>query len=384
VGGTTDAIRFVDSEFSRKPQGIGVDLFFGGGLEPFLFLSDKKLLERYKPSSGILEKIPKTVCGIDVYDSDYYWYGAALSSFGILQNKLIQRLSNLPLAKRWEDLTNPQLYGLVGAGDPRNSGTMNTMFESILQAYGWERGWQIITMIGGNTRKFDRISSTTAKDVTLGETVYAFAIDFYGFTQIAVAGRENMTFALPEDFTAINPDGIAILKGAPNLKIAQRFVDFVLGEDGQKLWFLPKGHPEGPKSFSVERMSVIPEFYKRYKGISNIEFSPFDLNMTFNYNNRLARDRREVMAGMLGALIVDTHSELKDPWKAVIQRGCQPTDLQSLGSVPITENEAIEIAAKRWKDPAFRNSIVIQWQVWAQNKYRSLLKKETVINSKVR
>ncbi len=163
-----------------------------------------------------------------------------------------------------------------------------------------------------------------------------------------------------------------------------RDTNFVLGEDGQKLWFLPKGHPEGPKSFSIERMSIIPEFYKRYKGISNIEFSPFDLNMTFKYNNRLARDRREVMAGMLGALIVDTHSELKEAWKAVIKRGCQPEDLKSLGDVPITENEAIEIAAKRWKDPAFRNSIVIQWQVWAQNKYRSLLKKDTVINPKVR
>ncbi len=382
VGGTTDAIRFVDSEFSRKPQGIGIDIFFGGGLEPFLYLSDKKLLERYKPPQVIIEKIPKTVCGIDIYDSDYYWYGAALSSFGILQNKLIQRLRGLPLAKRWEDLTDPQLYGIVGAGDPRNSGTMNTMFESILQAYGWERGWQIITMIGGNTRKFDRISSTTAKDVTLGETVYAFAIDFYGFTQIAMAGKENMTFVLPEDFTAINPDGIAILKGSPNLEIAQRFVDFVLGEDGQKLWFLPKGHPEGPKSFSIERMSVIPEFYKRYKGISNIEFSPFDLNITFKYNNRLARDRREIVAEMLGAIIVDTHSELKEAWKAVIKRGCQPEDLKLLGSAPITENEAIEFASKQWKAPSFRNRTVIQWQIWAQNKYRSLLKKETAADSK--
>jgi len=45
--------------------------------------------------------------------------------------------------------------------------------------------------MGGNVRKFDRISSTTAKDVTLGETAYGLAIDFYGFSQIAAAGRTN-------------------------------------------------------------------------------------------------------------------------------------------------------------------------------------------------
>src|SRR5207245_748284 len=41
VGGTTDALRFVQSEFAAKPDGIGIDIFFGGGSEPFLLLADK-------------------------------------------------------------------------------------------------------------------------------------------------------------------------------------------------------------------------------------------------------------------------------------------------------------------------------------------------------
>ncbi|MGB9601840.1 MAG: ABC transporter substrate-binding protein, partial [Limisphaerales bacterium] len=378
VGGTTDALKFVDSEFSKKTNGIGIDVFFGGGLEPFLFLADKKLLERHDLPEEIIQKIPQSVSGIEIYDPNHYWFGAALSSFGILQNTLVQRIRNLPFARRWEDLARPELFGLVGAGDPRNSGTMNSMFEAILQAYGWERGWQIITMIGGNTRKFDRISSTTAKDVTLGETVYAFAIDFYGFTQIAVAGKENMTLALPEDFTAINPDGIAILKGAPNLQTARRFLNFVLSEDGQKLWFLPKGHPEGPKQFSIERMPIIPELYAKYKEASNIPFSPFDLKINFQYDNRLARNRRDIMAAMLGALVVDTHTELKEAWKMVIKRGCSQEEIKILGSVPLTEQQALQLAAKEWKNPAFRNKTLIEWQVWAQQKYRFLAKDSSV------
>lgn len=372
LGGTSDALRFVLSEFSRKPDGIGLDIFFGGGQEPFLVLADKKLTLAYQPPAEILDGIPQQVNGMDVYDANHTWYGAALSSFGILQNTRVQRILGLPLVTRWEELTNPRLYNWVGAGDPRNSGTMNVMFEAFLQYYGWDKGWEVLTQIAGNTRLFDRVSSTTAKDVTLGETACAFSIDFYGFSQIAVAGRSNMTFALPQDFTAINPDGIAIFKGAPNLAAAQRFVDFVLSETGQKLWFLPRGHPEGPRDYSVERMSVRPDLYRRFKGISNIEFSPFDLRQNFLYDARISRERREVVAALAGALLVDTHDDLRRAWRRLIQQGLPPGAIRQLGAAPLTESDALALAKGDWKQPAVRNRKKIEWQTWAENKYHRL------------
>ena len=335
-------------------------------------LSDKKLSQAYEPPPQILKGIPQNCNGVDIYDKDHTWYGVVLSSFGILQNTRVQRLTGLPLVQRWEDLAQPALYNWVEAGDPRNSGTMNVMFEAFLQFYGWEKGWRLITELGGNTRKFDRVSSTTAKEVTLGESAYGMAIDFYGFTQIAVGGRSNLSFVLPQDFTSINPDGIAILKGAPHLQTAQRFLDFVLSEEGQKLWFLPKGHPDGPRDNSIERMSVRPDFYRRFKGISNIEFSPFDLKQTFLYNSKLGRDRREVVAALVGAMLVDTHPELQAAWRAIIKRGSTEADLTELGRMPITEAEALQLAAKEWKKPAIRNLKKIEWQSWAQEKYRKL------------
>jgi ABC-type Fe3+ transport system substrate-binding protein len=372
VGGTSDALKFVLSEFASKPNGIGLDILFGGGQEPYLVLADKQLAARYQPPANILAGIPQNLQGMDVYDASYHWFAAALSSFGILQNTKLQRTLGLDPAREWQELADPKRLGWVGAGDPRNSGTMNVMFEAFLQAYGWDRGWQKLTAIGGNMRKFDRVSSSTAKDVTLGETAYAFAIDFYGFSQIAVAGRTNMTFVLPQDFTAINADCIAILKGAPNLTTARRFIDFVLSEDGQRLWFLPRGHPEGPRQFSIERMSIRPDFYRRYKGVSNIEFSPFDLKQSFVYDSKLGRDRREVLAALVGALLVDTHAELQAAWRAVIARGLPPDALVELGRVPLTEQEALKLAAGPWKDPATRNLKKIEWQNWARAKYRRL------------
>lgn len=372
VGGTSDILRFVLSEFAAKPAGIGIDVFFGGGPEPLLVLADKQLTQPYAPPAEILAAIPPTCNGVEVFDPQHHWHGTAISSFGIVQNTRVQKILGLPRVTRWAELAEPRLRGWVEAGDPRNSGTMTVMFESFLQAYGWERGWQLLTQLGGNVRKFDRVSSATAKEVTLGEAAYGLAIDFYGLTQVAAAGRTNLTFVLPLDFAAILPDGIALLKGAPHLATAQRFIDFVLGEAGQKLWFLPRGHPEGPQRHSIERMSVRPDFYTRYRDVSNIAFSPFDLNQSFRYNAVLARERRDVVAALVGALLVDTHTELKAAWRAVARRGLPAADLAELGRPPLTESEAARLARGDWKDAARRNQLRIDWQIWARAKYRRL------------
>ncbi len=372
LGGTADALKFVQSEFASKPDGIGLDCFFGGGPEPYLLLAERKFTLPYPLPAEVLAGIPQNSNGVEIYDAQFHWYGAALSSFGIVQNTRLQRVLGLPSVTRWEQLADPRLFGWVGVGDPRNSGTMNNMFEAFLQAYGWEAGWELLTAIAGNTGKFDRLSSTTAKDVTLGEAVYGFAIDFYGFTQVAVAGRTNMTFVLPEDFTAISPDGICILKGAPHRTVAERFVRFVMDEPGQKLWFLPRGHPEGPQQNSIERMAVRPDFYRRYRDVSNIAFSPFDLQQTFRYNPKLASERRHVVAALAGALLVDTHAELRRAWRAVIAAGDVAGKRAELGAMPITEAEAYALAREGWKDPALRNRQRLAWQTWAQKKYQRI------------
>jgi iron(III) transport system substrate-binding protein len=372
MGGTSASLRFVRSEFAQKPAGIGVDLFFGGGLEPFLFLADQGFAEAHTPPPEILEAIPPQVAGVELHDPGQRWYGAAISSFGILQNLRVQQFAGLPPANRWEDLARPELAGWVAAGDPRNSGTMNVMFESFLQAYGWERGWQLIHQIGGNIREFDRISATTARSTALGQTAYAFAIDFYGFTQVAALGKTNLTFSLPDDFTAINPDGIALLKGAPHRVTAARFIDFTLGEPGQKLWFLPLGHTEGPQRNSIERMSVRPDFYERFATESNIQFSPFKLKQPFTYDAALGRDRREVIAALVGALLVDPHHELQTAWRSIIAAGLPAESLAELGRMPLTAEEALALARTSWQDAAVRNAKRTEWQRWASAKYRRL------------
>ncbi len=372
VGGSSESIRFVQSEFARKPGGIGIDVFFGGGQEPFYELADKGWAQPYRLPEPILAGLGSEVAGIPLRAPDYSWYGAAISSFGILENLRVTRLARLPRVERWVDLARPDLRGWVGAGDPRGSGTMLVMFESFLQARGWKEGWRLLSELAGNVRQFDRLSSTTAKEATLGESAYALSIDFYAFTQIAAVGRTNLTFVLPRDFAAVSPDGIAILRGAPNPDLARRFLDYVLSDAGQKLWMLPCGYSGGPTRHSIERMPVRPALYRQFRNVSNIEFSPFDLHFDFRYNARLAQQRRGVVSTLAGALFVDLHDELKAAWRAIIARGLRSSDIEALGAVPLSEAEALELSRNEWKDPAIRNARRIEWQRWAQERYRQL------------
>lgn len=372
VGGSSESVRFVQSEFARKPDGIGIDVFFGGGQEPFYELAARGFADPYRLEETVLQGLASDLSGIELRAPDFAWYGAAISSFGILENRRVQSWVGLPRARRWEDLADPRLRGWVGAGDPRGSGTMLVMFESFLQARGWEEGWRLLAQVAGNTRRFDRISSTTAKAAALGETAYALAIDFYALTQVAAAGRSNLAYVLPTDFATVSPDGIAILRGAPHRRTAERFLEYVLSDAGQSLWMLPRGYPGGPTHFSIERMSVRPALYERYRGISNVEASPFDLPAGFRYDARLAQRRRGVVATLAGAVFVDVHDDLKRAWEAVLRRGASPADLAEFGRMPLTADEALTLAGEPWKDARVRNARKTEWQGWARARYRRL------------
>src|SRR5262245_22621484 len=68
VGGTQDALRFIQSEFQTKPDGIGLDILFGGGQEPYLVLADQDLALSYRPAAEVLDGIPPSLMGMEIYD----------------------------------------------------------------------------------------------------------------------------------------------------------------------------------------------------------------------------------------------------------------------------------------------------------------------------
>jgi ABC-type Fe3+ transport system substrate-binding protein len=370
VGGTSETLRYIESEYKNKPKGIGIDIFFGGGYDPYLALKKAHLLEPYILPKPLLEKIPQRLAGVPLYDPDHTWYGATLAGFGIVYNKVVLGLTKLPVITTWEGLASPQAFGWVGSSDPRKSGSVHAVYEIILQAYGWEKGWKIITALGANVRSFTSSASQIPKDVAIGEVAYGLAIDFYAWAQVKEAGADKIGFVMPDNLTIITPDAIGILKYAPNPEVAKAFIRFVMSEEGQKLWLLIEKVPEGPQRFQLNRFSVLPSLYEISPQIMAVKLNPFTWRSDFAFDPKLGAERWSIVNDLIGALVIDQKHLLTRAWKEALDKGrLTEQEWQRLAAMPISGEEALKLAKTRWKDPEFRNRKVNEWIHFARSKY---------------
>ena len=374
VGGTSSNYRFIESEFKRVPDSIGVDIFFGGGTDNYLRLSNNGWLNAYKLPEAQLTQMTQSFQGIPLYDAEHQWYGAALSSFGIMHNEELRDMLSLPKAKTWQDLGDVTLLGKIGAADPRESGSAHMVYEIILQTVGWDEGFALLTKIGGNVRGFSAGANAIPTDVVAGQVIYGLAIDFYAYGQIAVVGADKIQYIVPADGAVVTADPIAILKGAPNLPVAEKFLEFVLSEDAQKLWMLRDTDSEGPKwKGGLNRASVLPALYDKL-GDRCIVPNPFAMEGTpFQYNSDKGGTRWNIVNDLFGVLIIDSHKDLVNAWKAI--RKCKDpakrdAAIAVLTKMPITEEEAMELAGGAWKDPTVRNEKIKEWGQFAKEKFK--------------
>ena len=115
-----------------------------------------------------------------------------------------------------------------------------------------------------------------------------------------------------------------------------------------------------------------PELYKRLGSQSRITANPFTRKTEFHYDARLARNRRDAVRTLFGCVLVDLHPELLAAWEAVVRRGHRPEEVAALGTVPISESQALEFGKSALTDARLRQRMKLDWQEWARAKYRRL------------
>lgn len=377
-GGGTKTLRWIQEQFQHSPDGIGVDIMFGGGTDPYDTLKRGELLMRYEPPAELLDPIPESVAGFSIYDTEHYWHGTALTGFGIMINRGVFRwmegLRGMEV-RDWEDLTDPRLFGWVGAADPRGSSSYHTSYEILLQAYGFDRGLVISRLMGANISSYMKYSAEIPKSCAIGQVACAATIDHYARAQIEKVGPV-IEFRMPAGKTLVNADAVGILAGAPNAEVARRFVDFLLSREAGLLWMLRRGEPGGPRRHALNRASIRPELFEETAGRSDVAENPFNMEQSFRYDDRKASARWTILNDFLGALVIDTHGDLKQAvlaWRALDgERKERATRL--LFENPLTEEEMLEMAETRWReDPAFRERMRIEWTGFARSRYRAVI-----------
>ena len=373
-GGTSDDLRFLGSKFSANPESPGIDIFWGGGAATFETISKSKWLAEYKLPGDLRKQLPVKLAGVPTTDKNSTWFGSAATSFGIFYNKKLLKMQRTTSPKTWADLADPAFSDQVSATDPRHSGGASTMNSIILQGYGWDKGWQILGGLAANTRKFTHSSSDPIKAVISGEASLAPTIDFYAAAKIGDLGSDNLGFILPSDYAILDPDPVGILKGAPNRQSAERFIQYILSAEAQKLLILPKGQQGGPVKETIGRMAVNTEAYNQVQ-LKSISADPMKFKSTFNVDSNKASALSALLNDLVGAIHVDIQSELKAAVTAIRKRNGSNQEITDLLKPPLTEAEALKLSEK-WGDNVLRNQKINAWNNEYKSRYeKSLIKK---------
>ena len=133
-------------ETKAKPE---ADIFWVSAPDAFQTLDSDGLLEKYAPPKEIMARIPAKIGSFPIHDPDGKYFGFAISGYGLMWNKNYLQAHKLAAPKEWTDLTNAR-YGHLVISAPSRSGTTHLTVETILQAYGWEKGWALLLNSGGN------------------------------------------------------------------------------------------------------------------------------------------------------------------------------------------------------------------------------------------
>ncbi len=309
--------------------GAPIDIAWGGGPTLFNYIDDKGYIQpldnnTYPEFNAILyevNKIPRKIAGaptVKIGEDGYiHWIGAAISSFGFTINHKVIQQYGVPVPKKWIDLTKPEYarylpqIPLTGIADPTKSTSNTRMYEIILQAYGWDQGWKILTLMAANAKIYDA-SSAVRDAVIRGEIAVGITIDFYGYT--AMHQNPDCEYIIPENESIVNADPIAILKGTRYPVQAAAFVAWVLSEyGGQQIWLDPDINrlPINARVFDTDigqQRQDLKEAFMKATSTGVIEF-----NETLSYSTE------KVMQQYFKATLVNAHPELQSAWAAIAQ-----------------------------------------------------------------
>ena len=407
-----------------------VDVFFGGGEYDHQKAAGAGCIVPPWPAGreppGLLraadgtELIPERVSGENWRTP--YLFGNAVSTFGISYN--VDRLRDLGISTPpagWDDLAAPAYFRTLALTDPTKSASVAKTYEVVIQqkcgaavraagfdeaeieryekaiaaaklppgmmppevpaAYqravegGWLEGVRLIQRIGANARYFSDTSTKLPLDVAAGAAAAGIGIDFLSRFQAEYSrgpdGRERLVFVNPAGGSIVNADPVSLMRGAEHRELAVRFIEFVLGEEGQKIWCYRAGAPGGPHKFSLRRLPIRREFYpstntllqaayERHRAhaaddLSRPDINPYILANLFVYRPRWTGAHFGLLRDFVRAMCLDSQEELQAAWEAVIAHGGparQPEAMAQLGRLPgepdpLTWGTILEQTARR-------------------------------------
>ena len=377
-----------------------IDIAWGGGPVVFDIVNGEGLLAPLESDAvtAILDIIPDEISGAAskrIIDGDVMWVGSAISSFGFTINKEFLETEGLPEPTTWMALGN-ETYAqfnlfpsvtAIGTADATLSTSNTRMFEIILQTYGWEDGWELLTLMGANSRIFDK--SESVRDAAIQGIIGAgTTIDFYGYTA-QLEESDLCKYVLPQDGTAVNADPIALVSTSEEPEAAQAFIAWVLSPEGQEIWL----------DVTINRMPINPAVFETALGQTRPDLEESYTStleaITIDFSDELALSYETAMMFFFKGTLVEAQSNLIDTWIEMVDAedagdithkeflalvedlgnplNIEFTDPETGGTVTFTESYAQSINDRITTDADFKSTLRDAWRAAAIVRYNAVL-----------
>jgi len=177
---------------------------------------------------------------------------------------------------KWTDLTEPRFKKLISSARADKSGSSYMQLANVIAIYG-DKGWDIYKGIMKNM-VISTSSGAVPKFVNDGEQAVGLTLEDNAFRYFAGGGPVAIVY--PKDGTVAAPDGMAILKGAPNLANAKTFIDWCLSKPVQE--YLVKVMARRPVRTDVANPTgLVP--------LSEIKSIPYDFGWAAKNNKEFVK-----------------------------------------------------------------------------------------------
>ena len=384
---------FQASEAAFRGSGTyNIDLVWGGSDSLFSEALASKYLDKVSLAPAVMAAAfpAPDIGGVPLYDPDPVqgprWFGAALSSFGILYNRDVLAYLHLPEPQTWADLADPRYRGWLELADPSRSASARTALQVIVeremetanqqhrsQQEAWARGMGLIRQIAANAKGFTSSANELPSIVSSGDAAAAMSIDFYARAQIAAVGPGRVGYVEPRGATVVTPEPIGLVRGAQHADVARRFIEFILSDTGQRLWITRAGPGEAPE-MALQRLPIVRSVYDN--PVNFTEFTnPYTTADGFN-----TKPSRRAAFGLMDELIalccIDLLPELRETRKEIVESSRASELDGKLGTFPVDQaasQAGVDVHRQMLKGkPEDWLTLQRQWRQQFRAEYRDL------------